>query len=396
MPVRRTAHILLLALATFGLALAGRAQTIRLGNGIIIKGEAKAATGAGLEVQTPAGVKTYPWESLSTATRFRYQPSFRANFDVVLQGLPPDARVHKPDVPAAAATPEKPKEEAAAPDAGATESVSLKIFDQAQYENVDSFSVSQFPGLQLRTPAAATYIGLQYGPRSSDVIYMAFDPKSPSEPRDILFLYSPGTAAYSNTVRMTGFKKTVADNRIVDFKRFKLSGRFGQVSADSEIECQYSAVLSNQLTLIVNVDLYKGDTKNRFVLSGEVTDLIQSDGAINVKGILDLPVLWVSLDLSSGSAQLIGNLNMSHLKLMPKEGTENRVLLVLKTEQDEVVFREAVKLDEKMFDQKYGITAELKKVPPGTYRVLASIDLGPFLGPATFEDKITIPAAAGQ
>jgi hypothetical protein len=44
-------------------------------------------------------------------------------------------------------------------------------------------------------------------------------------------------------------------------------------------------------------------------------------------------------------------------------------------------------------EAKYTIICDLSKLAQNeTYAVRAAIDLGPFLGPASFEDKITIPS----
>jgi hypothetical protein len=395
--VRYVLHIAILAGLTLATALPVSAQEIRMANGVIVKGTVKQATDAGLEVQNPAGSKIYTWDTLSTATRFRYQPIYRANFEPILQGLPPSARTNKPMIETSAAQTEAAKPDQAAPKETVQQPQSLRVFDQAPYENIDSISSSQIPNLQLRTPASATYMGLQYGPTKKDVMYLIFDPKTAQEAPDTLLLYSPGNPAYSNAVRIGGFKKGSGDTRVMSFKKFKLSSRFGSIMTDYEIECAYSEGQTNSMTMTIAVDLYKGNTKNRFILSGQTSDLIQGDGIINVKGLLDLPVLWVGLDLTTGSPRLVGNLNMSHLKLAPKEGMENRVSITIIDDKGEVTQRESVKLDESTFGQLYGISCELKRVDPGkTYIAKAAIDLGPYIGPAVFEEKLTVPGAAAK
>ena len=248
-----------------------------MANGAILKGTVKQATDAGLDIQTPAGPKTYTWESLSSATRFRYQPIYRENFEPILQGLPPSARTNKPVVEAAAAQAETAKSAETAPKETPQQVQSLRVFDQAPYENIDSISSSQIPNLQLRTPTSATYMGLQYGPTKKDVIYIIFDPKTAQETPDTLLVYSPGNPAYSNAVRFGGFKKGSGDTRVMSFKKFKVSSRFGMVMTDYEIECAYAEGQTNSITMTIAVDLYKGNTKNRFVLSGQISDLIQGD-----------------------------------------------------------------------------------------------------------------------
>ena len=367
-----------------------------MANGVILKGTVKQATDAGLEIQSPAGPKTYTWETLSSATRFRYQPVYRANIDPILQGLPPLARTNKPPVEVTAAQTQTEKPQETAPKETTQQPLSLRVFDQAPYENIDSISSSQIPNLQLRTPNSATYMGLQYGPTKKDVIYMIFDPKTSQDAPDTLIVYGPNPA-YSNAMRIGGFKKGSGDTRVMSFKKFKVSSRFGSVMTDYEIECAYAEGQTNSMTMTISVDLYKGNTKNRFVLNGQTTDLIQGDGIINVKGLLDLPVLWVGLDLTTGSPRLVGNLNMSHLKLAPKEGLENRVSVTIIDDKGEVTQRESIKLDESTFGQLYGIACELKRIEPGkTYIAKAAIDLGPFIGPAVFEEKLTMPGAAAK
>ena len=373
---------------------AASGQDVRAANGQLIKGQALKATDAGLEVQTQTGPRTYSWETLSAATRYRWQATYRANYDAVLGGLPPSARTNPADVetpptaPVATTTNAAP---ASAPPPTATKS--MLIFDQAQYENVDPISANQFPSLQLRAPNLATYLGLQYGARKSDVVYLALDTKGPEEPLDVLYVYSPSIAAYTTPLKITGFKKNVGDTRIVSFKKFKLASQFGQITTDFEVECMGAGTLSNQVTLSIAAALSKDEVKSKFQLVGQMVNLVQGDGVINVSGILDLPVLWVSLDITAGQLSLVGNLNMAHLKIVPKEGMDNRVNIVITSDKGEAVQREAVRLDEATASQKYSVVCPLKKLAAGqTYVVRASIDLGPFFGPSSFEDKITLPA----
>lgn len=394
--MRQVLHIAILAGLISAIALPASAQEIRMANGVILKGTVKQAADAGLEIQTSAGSKTYTWETLSSATRFRYQPIYRENFGFILDGLPPSARTNKPEAEATASQAQTTKVQETAPKE-TPQPQSLRLFDQAPYENIDSISSSQIPNLQLRTPNSATYMGLQYGPTKKDVVYMIFDPKSAQETPDTLLVYSPANPAYSNAVRIGGFKKGSGDTRVMSFKKFKLNSRFGLVMTDYDIECAYSEGQTNSITITISVDLYKGNTKSRFLLSGQISDLTRGDGIINVKGLLDLPVLWVGLDLTTGSPRLVGNLNMSHLKLVPKDGMENRVAVTILDDQGEVVQRESIKLDESTFNQPYGIACELKRLAPGkTYMAKTAVDLGPYIGPAVFEEKITIPGTAAK
>ena len=72
------------------------AQEARLANGIVLKGDVKRATGAGLEIATPQGSKIIPWNNLSRATRYRYEVKYRSNVQAVLDGKPPGERKNPP------------------------------------------------------------------------------------------------------------------------------------------------------------------------------------------------------------------------------------------------------------------------------------------------------------
>lgn len=393
--VRQIVYHSILAAILVVLGSSARAQDVRLANGVAIKGSVLKSDDSGLEVQTQVGPRTYTWDTLSPATRYRHQPKFRANYEAVLQGLPPSAWTNLPDVttPVPVATPVAtnvvPSKDTQA------EAGSLLIFDQASYDNVDPIPVAKFPGLQLRAPAEASYVGIQYGPKSADVLYAAFDTKGGGEIRDVAFLYSPGNPQYSNTVRVTGFKRGAGDARQVTFKKVNISTPFGSVQTSLDIEFVYLPGQSNQVNVTVNVDLSKENTRSKFILNGPLTDLLVGDGLITIKGLLDLPMLWVTLDLTAGSPRLVGNLNMSHLKMAPKEGMDARINIEVTTPDGVSVQKDSLKIDEAGFGQQYNVAYDLRKTSPGqTYVVKASINLGPFLGPATFEDKFTIPGGA--
>jgi hypothetical protein len=383
------------------LALAGGAgasgQEIRAANGAIIKGQMLKATDAGLEVQTQTGPRPYTWDTLSPATRYRLQPIFRANYEAILARQPPSERI--PLLDEAPKSGPEPATNASAETAETTAQPvkTFLLFDQAQYENLDPIAVNQFPALPLRTPSLAAYLGLQYGVGVRDVIYLALDTKGPGEPFDILYVYSPTVAAYTNPVKITGFKRGSTGPRAVTYKKLELSSSFGQIAASFEVECGGAPDFSNLLSLTVSALLTKDEAKSRFVLMGQLANLVQGDGIIGVSGLLDLPVLWVSLDSGAEPPSLVGNLNMARLKIIPKEGMDSRVTITITDSNGETVQREAIKIDESIADSRYSISCPLKKLTPGqTYNVRATINLGPFFGPLSFEDTITLPGASGS
>ena len=393
--MRAKLHI---AALTAVIALAAQApaiaQEVRLANGMVVKGEVVGSGSDGLQIKTPLGPKTYSWETLSPSTRYRYQPVFRANYSSVLRGLPAHMRTNEPDTEAVIETPEPAQEPEAAgvtPETAAGPDTSL-LFDQFEYQHITPIQSGAFPGVDLRSAAYASYIGFQYGPGRDDVLYLAFDTKGPTELSDVLFVYSPGAAEFKSTQRITGFKKGSGSARVVSYRKLKTSAAFGNITANMEFDVETVGLMTNELTLTLTVELSREKTRSRFTLNQKFSDLLHGAGLIPVKGVLDLPMLWLALDSAEGTPRLAGNLNMSNMKLAPRDGMDNRVVITLTDENGATAHKESVRLDTASFASPYGIVSEVKKAQPEVaYTLKASIDLGPFLGPAEFEDQITIP-----
>ncbi len=74
--MRKLSILILLVCVPVCVALAADPSTStppRSVNGAIIEGTVQKATTEGLVVETPKGVRTYPWKYLSAGTRFRYE-----------------------------------------------------------------------------------------------------------------------------------------------------------------------------------------------------------------------------------------------------------------------------------------------------------------------------------
>jgi hypothetical protein len=369
-------------------------QDIRLANGSVVKGTVLQKTDTGLVIQTPSGERTIEWAQLSAGTRYRLQPLYRANYEAVLLGLPVSAWTNAPAADEESATPEASPAASAAPVTEAAPapvgSQSLDFASQAAFEVADWLRSGAIPGLQLRAADEALYKAFQYGPGAGEVVYLVLDTKGGGDVRDVLFVYSPGNAALSRTVKYSGFKKSVGDNRIVSFKRVPLNTRFGII--DTRIELEASSSLTTWLSVTFYVDLTANDTKARIILSGEMPDYLVGGGLIGAAGVLDLPVLWLALDMSTGAPAVIGNLNMSGLHVVPKDGLDNKINLEISDSKGAVIQRETVKLDESTLNAPNQFLLPIKKATPGElYTVKGSINLAPFFGSVTREVKVVVP-----
>ncbi len=79
-------------------ALCGAAEDppVRLANGFVLPGEIARVTDDGIEMNTPAGPKTFPWNVLSPATRYRLEPGFRDDFGELMLGKEEKEEEKKP------------------------------------------------------------------------------------------------------------------------------------------------------------------------------------------------------------------------------------------------------------------------------------------------------------
>lgn len=384
MPVRLLAAVLLLA-AT----LAVHAQEARFANGMPLKGEVVGANNEGLEVKIANTTKTYPWETLSPATRYRYQIFYRANFDQVLLGVSSANWSNEPDSvyrpfgkPA--------KEEAAKPDEAAAETSgdsSLRLTLDT-YEDVPVLAAIDIPKLEIRAMDLAQFWSVQYGPTRKDVVVFIFDTKGVGEMHDVMFVR---TQADDRTDKVRGAKRSDKTDNYMEFRTVPLQSLFGTTKATLEMECWFASKTPG-LQVRSKVELASGETKSSFDLRGSPAGIVQGNAPILTRELLSPPTLWFVLDTSSGKPLLVGNIRMGKMKMIPGRGMDSKVKLTVLNSVNGIAMQQDINMASVDPESKYMIVVDLGKLAENeTYTIKASIDLGGFLGSASFEDKITVP-----
>lgn len=385
---------------TFTLLPMVRGQTVRLVSGSSVQGDVVAVTDDGLQVKTPTGVRTFTWDSLAPSTRFRYQLVFRANYDAVLRGIPRQRWANSPDpvldselraqFSTGAESVEAPKS-GVQPTTPAAPAWPL-IFDDISYESVPPMESSAFPNATFRNLEYASFVGFQYGGGSKEVLYMAFDTSGPKDPSDVLYVYSPGTSEFAGTVRVKGFKRGSGSDLRVTYRKLRVQTMFGKTQAMMEFEPETTGLVTNELLLTINVDLIRDKTKSRFILFRRITDLQHGEGPISVRGVIDMPNLWMGCRVLGGNPEATLLLSMGNMNMVPRDGMDTRVTLTVADDTGQVVYRDNAKMD--LFPPiPEGVTAGLRRmVPAKTYKVTASMNLGPFLGAVEASEALTMPA----
>lgn len=376
------------------------AQAVRFVNGTTIPGNVTGVNNEGVQIRTSTGVRTLTWDTLSPGTRYRYQPLYRANYQAVLQGVPrarwtnaADPQVEAELKNLSASVPSSSEAPAQKPAVVPERSQSLNIFDNLRFAPVEVFRSSAFPGASFRDLEMASFVGFQYGSAATDVVYFAFEAAGPNELSDVVFVYSPGTAEFTNTVKIKGFKKTAGTEPRITFRSIRVQTAFGKVRAILEFEPEITGSARGSVFLTITGSLTYDRDSSRFQLVRNFSDLLTGDGIVPVKGIWDLPSLWMACrPKPDGGAQATLILSMGNLVFVPRSGMESRAALTITDSAGQVVYRDTVKMD--LFPPPLdGIVTDIKRVSAGqTYKVDARIDLGPFLGVASATEKLEMPA----
>jgi hypothetical protein len=374
------------------MAAPGQAQEPRYANGLPVKGEPESAINDGLVVKIGTATKTIPWSNLSPSTRYRYQVFYRANLRQASSGVSSSNWSNQPDrVYSAFATAAEPEPaQAAATNAveGSADS-SLKI-NLETYEDVEPMTPIDIPKLEIRSMEVAQFWNVQYGPTRKDTAALVFDAKGPGEFHDAMFIY---TAADGRTDKLKGAKRADKIDTYMEFRKIPLQSLFGATKATMEVTCSFAAKSGSALLLNADAELSRDQAKSTFTLRGTPVGIVQGNGQILCRQLLVPPTLWFVLDTSSGKPQLVGNIRMSRLKLIPGRGMDDNVKITVLNSVGAAALQQDIALGNVDQEAKYTIICDLSKLAQNeTYTVRASIDLGPFLGPASFEDKITIPS----
>ena len=355
-----------------------------LAHGVSVKGEIQRATADGLEIETPDGLRTYPWAQLSPATRYRFQPLFSDHYNQVLGGIPASERRIEPvDVRLGR------RRVKAAPGGGGAAAVS--ILDGLHYEEIRAMSAKALPSLDLPTYSGVRSWALQYGPR--DVLYMVLAPAGPdTTPK--LYVHAPGVAAFEQTAAVEIAQGDPAGHGVAAFKRFQVESMFGKVKATFHLDCAYHQERSETpLSITITGRLESGDTKNAFTLYAEPDDLARGEEMMRARRIIGMPILGFSLDPAGAAPRILGTLKMSRMMFLPKRRMRRRVSIELSDRSGTVIERVDAELDKEGLGDRYLLSVAFARVAAReTYRMDASIDLGPFFGTAKFRSAITIPA----
>lgn len=366
------------------IASTAAAQTapVRLANGARVPGEVVKATPAGLEISTPRGPQTVPWEQLSAATRYRYQPGFRDAFPKVLAGeavvitapaeptspapteerpnvAPPDNAASKPapspEKPAPASQPQKPA-------AAAT-----RIFPEGTFKNLERSLV--FALAFSDNPADVLYVGGEFGSQGN------------ARPEELLLWWPQRTPAEA--------PKPVRQIGAGIFPPLRWSGK----RAGLDVEVELSLVIRGggkptvQAEGYVNVRRPTG--RSRYFVRNPEIKWAADNKPLVTTAFFGEPA--VRARFTDGGRRMIAMVKVGDWDILPLQGAENQLAVEAVDSNGRSVEKGRVKVEESILKNKSEAWEhEFKRLKGGeTYTIKALLPLGPLFGDATFEQTIT-------
>lgn len=365
------------------IASAAAAQTapVRLANGARVPGEVVQATPAGLEISTPRGPQMVPWEQLSAATRYRYQPGFRDAFPRLLAGeavvitapaepSAPPTEERPPAAPpgAAASTPApSPEKPAPAPPSPKPAAAATRVFPEGAFKNIERTLV--FALAFSDNPADVLYVGGEFGSQGN------------ARPEELLLWWPQRTPPEApQTVRQIGAGI---------FPPVRWSGK--RAGLDVEVEFSFSIRGGGKPTVQAEgyVNVRRPTGRSRYFVRNPEIKWAADNKPLVTTAFFGEPAVRVRF--TDGGRRMIAMVKVGDWDILPLQGAENQLAVEAVDSRGRSVEKGRVRIEESVLRNKSEAWEhEFKRLKGGeTYTIKASLPLGPLFGDATFEQIIT-------
>ena len=138
----------------------------------------------------------------------------------------------------------------------------LTIDELLVMEKVPPLKTSAFPQVKFRNERLASYMALQFGPKATDVLYLAYDRAESEKPYNVLFLYSPEIKKFKKGLQLKGrMKDRRTSDEHITFPKFKLETEFGNVKVEYRLIVQAFSEGSNRTRVWIKaIYKYKDNT----------------------------------------------------------------------------------------------------------------------------------------
>ena len=250
----------------------------------------------------------------------------------------------------------------------------------------DAVGADFFTKLAEENLNRSIFIGLQYGPQKTDVLYCAFEVEDPTRPPETLHVYGPGLDPKLQNRTLKATRRTIDKQRVSRFRDIQVESAFGDVRFSADIEFHCGLARSDTVLLVANSKLERDRTASVFTIGGFLNDDAQyGTGSIKVIPLLAEPRAAVVAKFF-GAPVVYGSCAMNRLSIIPKSGMETALKASLvDAETGQSVGTASVNIEEyRLLNGKPDktINHRFENAPQGRrYEAEVAIDLGPFLGP---------------
>ncbi len=372
---------------TLALPVLALAEPVRLANGVIVPGEAGKATAEGLEINTPRGLQTLPWEQLSAGTRYRFQPGFREAFPKVLAGEAVEI-VAVPDVPAPVPAPTPTPPTSGRPPAnpgGSSFSPVAQTPSPAPRTPAPAAAAQIFPEGTFKSAARSLVFAVAFSSDPADVVYLGANiPEERNARPDELIVWWPKRTPPEPPQAV---KQIGAGN----FPPIRWTGlREGH---DVEVELTPALRLSGGRLLVqaqAYVTVRKGSARARYYLRHTEIKWAAESRPLITTQFFDAPV--VKARFTDGGRRLIAMVKVGDWDILPLQGTESNLSVEAFDARGRSAEKARVKTDEATVKTKSEAWEhEFKRLKAGeTYTIKGALPLGPVFGEAKFEQSVDV------
>lgn len=257
------------------------------------------------------------------------------------------------------------------------------------YEAVKPLAGKALPPIAYRATNYAAFGALQFGPKTSNVVYWALDTAREFAQHDILWVYLPGHPEFDPPARCRG--RDMGSGRF-DFRALSLTADFDGWALDLRVE---PGVISDwskrEVTLKLRNDCAVAAPgarrRHRLILTGETRLSMNAELEAPLTRLFERPVVNAFWSQRYEDPQLRCRVDMGAFNAMPQGGLARTARVTLSKPDGRTVLREAMPLDTPSEAGYFSFNLPRALRTERLYQTDVEFDLSPLFG----IQKIRVP-----
>jgi len=273
------------------------------------------------------------------------------------------------------------------------------FLERVKYADSLKVTREEFKGLKLEHPDKPILIGLQYGPRAEDVLFVAFDRERNEDLPRTAFVYDAGSKdSFRNAYKLKGGRGSEdygkEQYRVSRFDGIEVEADYGELQLRAEIEFYVGIIGVGNVYMLANVEMVEKGAREGidFYLWGPIS----GGESVADKKISSVPLLGrLDIDFTVAYGKVYGLVKINGFEFAPGKMPNDEMLIVVKDDAGDEVEEESVDWDEDAFFGDRFAGKSLWYEPdeldePGKYVIECSMDLGPLIGSVKADKDYTV------